>query len=137
MKLFKIKYLFAIIVIAGIAWMLKDSFTQPGVKDLKGNFRETAFYRNENNTGPVIRIYAVSVSGNYWDEMLEYGNLMPHTKYGTTKVYFFKNTLPVPQKLTANEPHFETALNPNCIALYEKDGMNRVSILKSPLKQLN
>ena len=133
MKIFKIKYLFLSILIVGIAWMLKDSFTQPGVKDLKGNFSETAFYRNENNTGPVIRIYSVSVSDSFYDEMIEYGNLMPHTKYGTSKVYFFNNKLPTPHKLTGDEPHFDPKFNSNCIAMYEKNGMSQVSLIKKPL----
>lgn len=128
----KTKYLLIIAVIAGLFWMLKDSFTQPGVKDLKGSFTEVAFYRNENNTGPVIRVYAVSVSDTLYKEMLEYGNLMPHTKYGTTKVYFFDNKLPVPQKLSGNEPHFARSFNAGCIGVYEKNGMSKVSFNKNP-----
>ena len=130
MKAFKSKYLFIIIVLAGLFWMLKDSFTQPGVQDLKGNFKEAAFYRNENNTGPVIRIYAVSVADTLYKEMLDYGNLMPHTKYGTTTVYFFSNSLPVPKTLSSDTPHFNPAFSANCIGVYEKNGMSQVSFTK-------
>ena len=131
MKTFKSKYLLIIAVIAGLAWMLKDSFTQPGVKDLKGNFTETAFYRNENNTGPVLRVYAVSVSDTLYKEMLKYGDLMPHTKYGTTTVYFFNNNLPVPKSLKGDEPHFDQAFSANCIGVYQKNGMSKVSFSKT------
>ena len=126
----KSKYVLIIIVIGGLFWMLKDSFTQPGVKDLTGNFKETAFYRNENNTGPILRFYAVSVSDTLYQQMIEYGNLMPHTKYGTTKVYFFKNTLPAPNALFSTPPHFEPAYAANCIGVYEKNGMSQVAFSK-------
>lgn len=126
----KSKYLLIFIVIGGLFWMLKDSFTQPGVKDLAGNFKETAYYRNENNTGPILRFYAVSVSDTLYQQMIEYGNLMPHTKYGTTKVYFFKNTLPAPNTLFSTPPHFEAEYAANCIGVYEKNGMSQIAFSK-------
>ena len=131
MKAFKSKYLLLLIVLAGLFWMVKDSFDQPGAKDLKGDFKETAFYRNENNTGPVIRIYSVSVADTLYPEMIKYGNLMPHTKYGTTTVYFFKNTLPFPNTLSGDTPHFNPVFEPNCIGVYEKNGMSKVSFAKT------
>jgi len=109
MKILKSKYLLFILVFAGLFWMLKDSFTQPGINDLKAGFKETAYYRNENNTGPVIRLYAVSVSDTLYKEMVEYGNFMPHTKYGTTIVYFFKKEKPFPTELSGISPHFDPA----------------------------
>jgi hypothetical protein len=127
MKKFKGKYLIIILVVAGLGWMLKDSFNQPGVNDLRGNFKELAFYRNENNTGPVMRVYAVSVADTLYKEMLSYGNLMPHTKYGTTTVYFFKAGLPAPAQLNAVNPHFDQSFSKNCIGVYEKNGMSQVS----------
>lgn len=131
MKAFKIKYLFFLIVLAGLFWMVKDSFTQPGAKDLKGDFKETAFYRNENNTGPVIRIYSVSVADTLYAEMIKYGNLMPHTKYGTTTVYFFKSNAAFPNSLSGNSPHFSPEFTSNCIGVYEKNGMSQVSFAKT------
>lgn len=131
MKNSKSKYILIIVAIAGLVWMVKDSFTQPGVKDLKGSFTEAAFYRNENNTGPVLRVYAVSVSDTLYSEMLAYGNLMPHTKYGTTTVYFFKSNLPVPKSLKGDEPHFEQGFESNCIGVYQKNGMSKVSFSKT------
>jgi hypothetical protein len=130
MKIFKAKYLLLVIVLAGLIWMLKDSFNQPGVSDLEGNFKEISFYRNENNTGPVMRIYTVSVSDTFYKEMVSYGNLMPHTKYGTTTVYFFKAGLPIPTALKADNPHFDKAFAAHCIGVYEKNGMSQVSFSK-------
>jgi len=132
MKRFKGKYLIIILVIAGLAWMLKDSFTQPGVNDLKGNFKEISFYRNENNTGPVMRVYAVEVADTLYKEMVSYGNLMPHTKYGTTTVFFFKAGSPSPDTLNAVTPHFDQAYMASCIGVYEKNGMSKVSFSRQP-----
>lgn len=131
MKTSKSKYILIIVALAGLVWMLKDSFNQPGVKDLNGNFIETAFYRNENNTGPVLRVYAVSVSDTLHSEMLAYGNLMPHTKYGTTTVYFFKSNLPAPTSLKGDEPHFDESFQSNCIGVFQKNGMSKVSFSKT------
>ena len=72
--------------------MVYDSFSQRGMKDLKGNFKEVNFYRNEQNTGPVVRIYTVTIADTIWDEMETYGDYMPYTKYGNTKVYYFLNS---------------------------------------------
>jgi hypothetical protein len=107
---------------------------QPGVQDLKGNFTEVAFYRNENNTGPVIRIYAVAVEDTLWEEMKKYGNYMPHTKYGNTKVYFFAKGKSAPSKVFPGEENFEKDYQPFCLALYEKDAMSGVSFQKNPFK---
>jgi hypothetical protein len=131
MKNLKNKYILGIITLGILFYMLKDSFTQPGIKELKGSFTETAFYRNENNTGPVLRVYAVSVSDTLYSEMIDYGNLMPHTKYGTTIAYFFKDSKPFPTKLTGTPPHFDPAFSTNCIGVYTKNGMSKVSFSRS------
>lgn len=131
MKILKSKYILIILVLGILFYMLKDSFTQPGIKELKGHFTERAFYRNENNTGPIMRVYAVSVSDTLYSEMVEYGNLMPHTKYGTTTVYFFKASKPFPTKLTESPPHFDSAFGADCIGVYEKNGMSKISFSRS------
>lgn len=131
MKYFKVKYLLIVVVVAGLIWMLGDSFTQPGVSELKGNFSEITFFRNENNTGPVMRVYAVSVADTLYNEMISYGNLMPHTKYGTTTVYFFKTGAPAPTTLKADKPQVPEEFKTSCIGVYEKDGMSKVSFSKA------
>ena len=92
----KPKYLAIGAIILLMGWFIFDSLSLPGVGDLKGNFQEVATYRNENNTGPIVRVYAVTVADTLWREMRQYGDFMPYTKYGNTKVYFFRQGQPVP-----------------------------------------
>ena len=130
------KYIFIVVVVIMVGYMLWDSFLQPGVNDLPGNFKEVTFYRNEQNTGPVVRIYAVTVADTLWNEMVAYGNYQPHTKYGNTKVYFFSNSSAAPTKLFEGDRNFSREFEDNCIARYEKDAMSQVSLVKYPFKKL-
>jgi hypothetical protein len=123
--------IFAILALV-IGYIVFDSTSQPNVNDLKGNFKEVAAYRNENNTGPIIRIYAVTVQGNPWEEMQKYGDLMPYTKYGSTKVYFFDEQKPFPKTLDPGDQHFDASFNANCLAAYTKDPNGQVSFDKNP-----
>ncbi|EMR03351.1 hypothetical protein ADICEAN_01529 [Cesiribacter andamanensis AMV16] len=112
--------------------MLLELLRQPGVQDLPGGFQEVAFYRNENNTGPIIRLYAVSVRDASPEQLQQYGNFMPHTKYGTTRVYFFKEGSPVPPALYPGDVNVDAAYQPYCIAMYEKSSMGQVSLVFEP-----
>jgi hypothetical protein len=112
--------------------MVKDVFDQPGIEDMKAGFREIVKYRNANNTGPVQRIYVVTVKDSVWKEMEDYGNLMPHTKYGNTKVYFFMENANVPKTLEPGEVNFDPQYNKSCIALFEKSAMSQVAFNKYP-----
>lgn len=120
--------LVAVVVIV-IMW---ESFNQPGVQDLDGDFKRVAFYKNENNTGPVHRAYAVSTSDTLWQEMEKYGNFMPHTKYGTTRVYFFHHSSPKPDKLLPGNENLPATYRQYCLARYEKNSMGQVSLTKYP-----
>ena len=131
MKDKKLRNIIAGILLILVGYIIFDAFMQPGPKDLKGNFAETAFYRNENNTGPVIRIYAVTVEDTLWKEMRQYGDFMPHTKYGNTKVYFFLAGKPAPEQLYPGKENFDTTYRQYCIAQYEKDAMSGVSFRKN------
>ena len=122
--------LLVLIAAALIIWFTWDAFTQPGVQDLEGGFKEVAVYRNENNTGPVIRIYAVTVADPQVAEMEQYGNYMPHTKYGNTKVYFFKKGDKVPAKVYPGEDNFPAEFKTKLLASYEKDAMGQVTFRK-------
>lgn len=115
-----------------IGYIVYDATSQPGVSDLKGNFKEVAVYRNANNTGPIVRIYAVTAEGTPWDEMKKYGELMPYNKYGSTKVYFFSKDKPFPQQLNPNEPQFDPKYNIHCLAVYIKDANGQVSFTETP-----
>jgi hypothetical protein len=132
MKKYKVYILLlSVLIIIAIIW---NAINEPGIKDLKSDFKETAFIRNEQNTGPVIRIYAVSLKSENWEEMEQYGNYMPHTKYGTTRIYFFLNNTDLPEELSFGEINIAEQYKKNCIAIYEKDGMSQSSIRKYPFK---
>ena len=117
-----------------VFWIVSDTLTQPGVADLKGEFIEMSKYRNENNTGPVIRIYAVFASDTLWNEMKAYGDFMPHTKYGNTKVFYFIDKENTPNKLGASEPYFDSQFQKYCVGQYEKTAMGETRFKKFPFR---
>ncbi|GAA4200530.1 hypothetical protein GCM10022289_12410 [Pedobacter jeongneungensis] len=132
MKKKSLSYLIVAVVLVLTFFIVKDTFNQPGIEDMKAGFKEIVKYRNANNTGPVQRIYVVTVKDSVWKEMEDYGNLMPHTKYGNTKVYFFMQNGNVPKTLQPGEVNFDPAFNKACIALYEKSAMSQVAFNKHP-----
>jgi hypothetical protein len=127
-------YALIIVVAALLVWIISDTFTQSGISDLEGEYEELAFYRNENNTGPIVRIYAVYASDTLWDQMKSYGEFMPHTKYGNTKVYFFNSKENTPTTLRPDEPNFDGVYNSYCIGFYEKSSMGQERFVKYPFK---
>lgn len=134
MKIKKQSIFLAVIVLVVIFWMLKDTFTQSGIEDLKGGFVEVAHYRNENNTGPIQRIYAVRVKDTTGAQLVDYGNLMPHNKYGNTIVYFFLEGSNTPSTLSPGDVNFAQEYNQSCFALYEKSAMGNFGLVKEPFK---
>lgn len=132
MKRKSLVYFFVAGILVLIIFMVKDVFDRPGIGDMKAGFKEIIKYRNANNTGPVQRIYIVTVKDSIWKEMEDYGNLMPHTKYGNTKVYFFMQNGNVPSILEPGEVNFDPIFNKSCIALYEKSAMSQVAFNKYP-----
>lgn len=127
-------YTLMLAVIVIMTWIIVDTITQPGVSDLEGEYVETAFYRNENNTGPIIRIYVVYTSDTAWSEMKAYGGFMPHTKYGNTKVYFFNSKEDSPKIIQPEIPYFDPRLNEYCIGMYEKSAMGQENFIRYPFK---
>ncbi|WP_316805531.1 hypothetical protein [Pedobacter nototheniae] len=127
-----LSYLIVVVVLALTFFMVRDTFNQPGAEDMKAGFTEVVKYRNANNTGPVQRIYIVTVKDSIWKELQDYGNLMPHTKYGNTKVYFFMENTATPKTLQPGEVNFDSQFNQSCIALYEKSAMSQVAFNKHP-----
>jgi hypothetical protein len=115
-----------------IGWMLKGTFFQPGIDDLKGEFKEVTHYRNENNTGPVQYVFIVTVKDTTSAELESYGNFKPHHKGGNTKVYFFLAGTPTPAKAFSGKVNFDPTFNSSCIALYEKSAMGNTSVVKYP-----
>jgi len=132
MKKYKV-YILVISVLIIIA-MIWNTITEPGIKDLKSGFKEVVFIRNEQNSGPILRIYAVSLKAENWEEMEQYGQYMPHTKYGTTRIYFFLNNTDLPKELKFGEINIADRYKHNCIAIYEKNGMSQSSLRRYPYK---
>jgi hypothetical protein len=124
-----LKYLLIIMTLGVVAYVIFTTFSQPGISDLQVDFKEVAFYRNENNTGPITRVYAVTVSDTAWGEMKKYAGYMPHNKYGNTKVYFFLEDASYPTAVQAGEENFDESYASFVLAKYEKDGMGRESFV--------
>lgn len=111
-----------------------NMFNQAGVKDLPGNFKELATVRNENNTGPVFRRYAVSVSDTLWQEMEQYGNFMPYTKLGVTEVFFFLENSSLPESISLGENPLGKSFESACMAKYQKNASGQVNLLRYPFR---
>ncbi len=126
------KILLAAVLVLGI--VMWNSFSQDGVGDLRGGFEEVASYRNENNTGPIQRVYIVSVEDTLWSEMRQYGDYMLHSKLGNTKVYFFHKDAEIPTTAVRGDVNFSTAFNENCLAKYEKNASGLVRFDRYPLR---
>lgn len=94
---------------------------------LKGNFNEVAFYRNQNNDGPVVRIYSVTVENPEGANYKGYGDAMAYTLHGNTKVYFFDLKHRAPTQLKFEYPHFDTTQY-KPIKIYERNGADQKSI---------
>ncbi len=112
-----------VIVLVVLFQIVNSSFSQPGLERFEGKYEEIGFYRNENNTGPVLRIYAVRVLDTESDWMKEYADALPHTKYGKTLVFFFSEKLSQPIELSPTEPYFSTEYGEFLMAEYEKTPM--------------
>jgi hypothetical protein len=121
-----------IFLIAGliilIAVMFYNSLSQPGISDLKSEFKAITSTRNEQNDGPILRAYMVTIDSLNIGDMNAYGNFMPHTKYGNTKVYFFYPNKPFPKKINLIEPVFDQTFEKYCLAVYEKNGMGQAVV---------
>ena len=122
----KIFLISAVIIL--IAIMLYNSLSQPGISDLKSEFKEITSTRNEQNDGPILRAYVVTIDSLDVTDMTAYGNFMPHTKYGNTKVYFFYPNKPFPKKINLIEPVFDQNFEKYCLAVYVKNGMGEAVV---------
>ncbi|MCZ4222095.1 hypothetical protein [Pedobacter rhodius] len=127
-------YLVTASILILVFFMIKDTLNQPGVGDMNAGFKEIVKYRNANNTGPVQRIYVVTIKDTIWKELEDYGNLMPHSKYGNTKVYYFIENGRVPKTLHPGDVNFDPSFNKSCVALFEKSAMSQVAFNKYPFK---
>lgn len=108
MKNKKRLWIIIIPIIALMAYMLKDSFSQKSIEDLPGDFKEVAFVRNEQNKGGIIRIYAITVGDTRNADFQACLDLLPVNDYGSkTTVFFFDKNGPAPTTLSIEAPHFD------------------------------
>ncbi|WP_431012686.1 hypothetical protein, partial [Rahnella sp. PAMC25617] len=63
------------------------------------------------------------------DWMREYGDAMPHTKYGRTVVFFFSDEVDLEIDLSLKAPYFIESLQPHVLATYQKSPMGDVSFI--------
>ncbi len=118
-------WLIALFLVIILGYFIYDSYSQPSIEDLPGNFEEVAFVRNENNKGGIIRIYAVSVGDQLNARYDECADLFPVNDYGSlTKIYFFDKSKPYPTKLQLEEPHYDTTKY-EAINILRRRGVNK------------
>lgn len=131
MKRNKILFNFLALLVGIVIYkIIALSLTQPGLKQWEGKYEELDYFRNENNTGPVIRVLAIRVLDEDLEWMKEFGDAQPHSKYGRTLVFFFKPTLSEKIELASKEPFFDEKLRTYLVAQYEKTSMSESRFLK-------
>jgi hypothetical protein len=117
-------YILAAIVLVIFIEIIRSSLSQPGLEQFAGKYQEVGFFRNENNTGPVVRIYAVrALDGEDLSGMKDFGDLQPHTKYGRTLVFFFSENIPNEVKLSPVAPYFPQEYKNLLLAKFERTPM--------------
>jgi hypothetical protein len=128
------KRIFLIALATIITIIFWTSFSQDTVDDLPGDFKEMVFFRNENNTGPIIRKYAVSLTDTLWQEMEQYGQMMPYTKYGTTTVFYFLQGSDVPKNLNPSPPSLDVQYQSSCVGKFERNATGVSSFTRYPFR---
>jgi hypothetical protein len=123
-------WIVSLVVVGLIYFISKESFTQPGMERFDGKYKKISQYRNENNTGPIIRIIAVHALDTHEEWMRAFGDAQPHTKYGKTVVVFFSEEINSDLQLSPKVPYFNPDLENQVIASYEKTPMGDVKFRK-------
>jgi len=127
---FLIKLIFVLALIAVLAAMFFDLFSAENINNIEGDFKQIGFVRNENNTGPIKRLYAYNVSDTLWENIEKHANLLPHTKYGTTEVYYFLDAGIRTIQLKLNDSQASLKGKENCVAHALKNGMGELHFSK-------
>ena len=115
--------LLGITVLIVLAVIVTESFSEQGIAAYQDQFEEVGYYRNENNTGPVLRIYAYRTQVEDPEVLKSFADLLPHTKYGRTLVFFVHESVQASVILSPETPHFPASLSPSIFAKYEKTPM--------------
>ena len=110
-----------VFIILGV--IVKESFSEQGIAAYQDQFEEVGYYRNENNTGPVLRIYAYRTLVEDPEVLKSFADLLPHTKYGRTLVFFVAESWKDPVVLSSESPYFPELLSSHLFAKYEKTPM--------------
>ncbi|WP_296619341.1 hypothetical protein [Marivirga sp.] len=128
----RMKKLILLISVVIVGLIFYSLFSSENVNSLEGDFKELAFERNENNTGTVLRVYAFSVEDTLWSEIKKHADLVPHTKFGTTEVYYFLHDEISEDKLELSLNGLNVASRPFCIAHAVKNSQGILKIEKYP-----
>lgn len=117
--------LYALGLLVGIViyQIINASLSQPGLEQWEGKYEEIGFYRNENNTGPVVRVFAIRALDENKAWMKDFADAQPHSKYGKTHVFFFSKDLADKLTLNPKEPFFDQKYRAFLLAEYEKTPM--------------
>lgn len=115
--------LLGITVLIVLAVIVTESFSEQGIAAYQDQFEEIGYYRNENNTGPVLRIYAYQTQVEDPEVLKSFADLLPHTKYGRTLVFFVHESVKAPVVLFPESPYFPASMSPSIFAKYEKTPM--------------
>jgi hypothetical protein len=126
------KRVILVISVIVIGLVFYSLFSSENVNSLRGDFKELAFERNQNNTGPIKRVYVFSLNDTLWSEMKKHVDLLPHTKYGTTEVYYFLQDKVSKDKLQLSLSGLNAESREFCIAKAVKDGQARIKFSKYP-----
>ena len=116
--------------VATVFYITSETLTQPGLERFEGKINELGFYRNENNTGPVLRVYAAEVISGDLVLMKEYGDAMPHTKYGKTLVFFLEQEGMNSIAISSQSPYLPMELQSRVLATYSKSPMGEAGIVE-------
>lgn len=116
-------YIIVFAIAALVFYIGKESFFQPGMERFEGKYEELGHFRNENNTGPVLRVYAIRAMDSDQAWMKEFAESQPHTKYGKTLVYFFSPDVNGPIELSGTPPYFDQSLDGKVVASFERTPM--------------
>src|SRR5690606_5426314 len=109
-----------------IVIVVRDSSLLKNTEKIRGGFTEVAFSRNENNSGPVIRLYSVKVDSPLVANFQGYGNSMPHTEHGTTRIFFFDSSKGAPDKLSLQSPHYDT-VRYDAVSIFQKNAVGKTT----------
>jgi hypothetical protein len=111
------------IVLGVLGLIVKESFSGKGVADYQDQFEEIGYFRNENNTGPILRVYAFRTKEQDPEVLKSFADLLPHTKYGRTLVFFVGKSWKEQVVLSPESPYFPESLRSHLFATYEKTPM--------------